>query len=626
MSAPRKSSAAPEARAFGFWDSPWSAERAVAASRDFAELRAGPAGLFWSLFDPADGRTTLWHWQAGAARCLTPAGFSLRSRVYEYGGGAFCLVADGVVFVNETDQRLHLQPLQGEPRPLAANPGCRYGDLCSWEQAGAVLAVEEERATHRLVAIELADGRRQVLAEGADFYAAPRISPDGRTLAWIEWSRPAQPWTQTRLCLRRRQGEAWGPPEVVAGGAGGESLQQPRFDGEGQLYCLSDRNGWWQPWRLEADGLRPLPAVAADHAPAPWQLGVCSYLPEAGLRSWLEEGQGHLAGLDGESLAAGYSRFRQLAADASRFYCIAAGPSSASAVLAIERTGGAVQVLAGGGADLPVEEIARPRPLRFAVAEGEWAHAFFYPPANSRYRGPQGQRPPLLVFCHGGPTSACQPVFDPRIQFWTQRGFAVADLDYRGSSGYGRAYRQRLQGGWGELDVQDAKTLLAHLDPLGLVDPARAFIRGSSAGGFTTLLALAGDTPFCAGASYYGVSDPLVLREKTHKFEADYLDWLIGDPQLHAERYRQRTPLLRAREIAAPVIFFQGGQDAVVVPAQTASMVEALRAAGQRVECHVYPEERHGFRQAANLAHALEAELGFYRQLLTTPCGGEFIR
>jgi dipeptidyl aminopeptidase/acylaminoacyl peptidase len=616
MSVPRTLSAAPETRAFGFWDSPWSAERAVAASADLAELRCGPEGLFWTLFDPADGRTTLWHWQAGVARCLTPAGFSLRSRVYEYGGGAFCLVEGGVVFVNEADQQLYLQPLDGEPRPLTDNSPCRHGDLWPWDQASAVLAVEEEQKTHRLVAISLAGGRRQVLAEGADFYAAPRISPDGRTLAWIEWSRPAQPWTETRLCLRRRQGEAWGPPDVVAGGEGDESLQQPRFDARGRLHCLSDRNGWWQPWRLEPDGLRPLPAEAADHAPAPWQLGICSYLPDDGMRSWHREGRGYLVGADQEPLASTYSRFRQLAADRVNFYCIAAGPESTSAVLVIDRASGAVQVLAGGGAGLPAAEIARPRPLRFAVGEGEWAHAFFYPPVNHCYRGPQGQRPPLLVFCHGGPTSACHPVFDPRIQFWTQRGFAVADLDYRGSSGYGRAYRQRLAGGWGELEVQDAKALLAHLDQFGLIDPAKAFIRGSSAGGFTTLLALAGDTPFCGGASYYGVCDPLLLREKTHKFEADYLDWLIGDPERDAERYRQRTPALRAREIVRPLIFFQGGQDAVVVPEQTASMVAALREAGQRVECHVYPEERHGFRNASNLARALEAELGFYRGLL----------
>ncbi|MDH4653523.1 S9 family peptidase [Pseudomonas sp. BN606] len=613
MSAPPRSSAAAEIRPFGFWDSDWSAENAVAASRDFAELRCGVAGLFWSLFDPADGRTTLWRWQGGTARCLTPDGFSLRSRVYEYGGGAFCLFDEGVAFVNESDQQLYFQSLSALPRGLTVDPRRRYGDL---QPSGhSVLAVEEEQGTHRLVEISLA-GSRQVLAEGADFYAAPRISPDGQSLAWIEWSRPAQPWTETRLCLRRRQDNGWGMVETLAGGEGGESLQQPRFDDEGRLYCLSDRNGWWQPWRLDAHGFRAMPAVLADHAPAPWQLGACSYLPDVGLRSWLVDGQGYLAAGDGLPLVPDYSRFRQLAADDRHYYCIAAGSQSASAVLAIDRASGSRQVLAGGGSGLPAAGISRPQPLRFAAAAGEWAHAFFYPPCNEHFQPPGGQLPPLLVFCHGGPTSACQPVLDPRIQFWTQRGFAVADLDYRGSSGYGRAYRQRLANGWGELDVDDAKALLAHLSSQGLVDRDRAFIRGSSAGGFTTLLALVGETPFRGGASYYGVSDPLVLRQKTHKFEADYLDWLIGDPEQDAERYRQRTPVLRAGEIGAPVIFFQGGQDAVVVPEQTASMVAALQAAGRQVECHVYPEERHGFRKAANLSHALEAELGFYLRLL----------
>lgn len=614
MSEPRKLFAAPKIRPFGFWDSPWSAECAVAASRDFVELRCGPAGLFWTLFDPADGRTTLWRWQAGEASCLTPDSHSLRSRVYEYGGGAFCLVPGGVAFVNEADQQLYLQPFSAAPAVRTRNPDARYGDL--WSAGPHVLAVEEDQGTHRLVAIALADGERQVLVEGADFYAAPRLSPDGRTLAWIEWSRPAQPWTETRLCLRRRDGDAWGPINIVAGADGGESLQQPRFDAEGRLHCLSDRNGWWQPWALEGEHLRPLPAAHADHAPAPWQLGLCSYLPEAGLRSWLAADRSDLVGADCQLLATGYSRFRQLAADEGHYYCIAAGPENASAVLAIDRKDASVQVLAGGGSELSADEIARPRPLQFAVGDGECAHGYFYPPCNTAHRGPEDQRPPLLVFCHGGPTSASQPVFDPRIQFWTQRGFAVADLDYRGSSGYGRAYRQRLAGGWGELDVEDAKALLMHLAGLGLVNPQRAFIRGSSAGGFTTLLALVGNTPFRGGASYYGVSAPLALREKTHKFEADYLDWLIGDPVRDIARYRQRTPVLRAREIGAPVIFFQGGQDAVVVPEQTASMVAALKEAGRQVECHVYPEERHGFRNAANLAHALEAELAFYRGLL----------
>ncbi|PZE09472.1 S9 family peptidase, partial [Pseudomonas sp. 57B-090624] len=298
------------------------------------------------------------------------------------------------------------------------------------------------------------------------------------------------------------------------------------------------------------------------------------------------------------------------------FYAIATAPDRLPAVIGIDRVDGRVEVLAGGEQTLGEAQLSRPEPLGFDSGQGERAHGFFYPPRQAEVRGPADERPPLLVFMHGGPTSACYPQFDPRIQFWTQRGFAVLDLNYRGSSGYGRAYRQRLRGEWGRIEVEDACAAVAHLAAAGRIDGARAFIRGGSAGGYSALLALAEGRTFRGGASLYGVSDPLALRRVTHKFEADYLDWLIGDPDLDAARYRQRTPLQRLDDIEAPLIFFQGGRDAVVVPAQTCSMVDALRQRGREVEVHLYPDEGHGFRQAANLAHALEAEYGFYRRLL----------
>ncbi len=250
------------------------------------------------------------------------------------------------------------------------------------------------------------------------------------------------------------------------------------------------------------------------------------------------------------------------------------------------------------------------------MAGNERGHGFFYPPRNAQCRGPAGRRPPLVMFLHGGPTSACYPVFDARIQFWTQRGFAVADLNYRGSANFGRAYRERLRSEWGRAEVQDIWAAVVQLAADGLIDRQRVFVRGASAGGYSALCALAFVGGFRGGASLYGVSDPLALGRVTHKFEADYLDWLIGDPQRDARRYRARTPLLHAARIQAPVIFFQGGLDAVVVPEQTQAMVASLRQRGLAVECHLYPGERHGFRQAANLAHALDAEWRFYRALL----------
>lgn len=594
---------------------PFSAAQAVAAGVDFSELRLGAQGLFWNEYRPADAACRIWHWQHNQAQCLTPKGFSVSSRVYEYGGGAFCLSDDGLVFVNDADQQLYRQSVQGET-PTALTAGeCRYGDLQF--AAGQVLAVEEHQDRHRLVAIALADGSRQLLAEGADFYAAPTLSTDGQRLAWIEWDRPHQPWTATRLMFAERLANGlWSAPRCLAGNDTQEALQQPRFDASGRLYALTDRGGFWQPWGESADGLQPLPSAAADHAPAPWQLGGCSWLPlggEAWLASWTEAGFGRL-GLrrqDGtqQDLSGNYSRFRSLAMDQQFIYCIAASPVSPSAVIAIDRHSQQVQVLAGGVSPLPAEQISLPQTLNYPSGQDQ-AHGFFYPAMDN------AASPPLVVFIHGGPTSACYPILDPRIQYWTQRGFAVADLNYRGSTGYGRAYRQALHLRWGEVDVQDACAVVEHLAEQGLIDRSRAFIRGGSAGGYTTLCALAFADVFRAGASLYGVSDPLGLTRTTHKFEGDYLDWLIGDPEQDAERYRARTPLLHAGNIRVPVIFFQGELDAVVVPEQTRDMLKALTDNGIAAQAHYYPDERHGFRKASNQAHALEQEWLFYRKVM----------
>ena len=622
----------------GFWPSEWSAEAAAAASQDYAELRAGHNGLYWIEYDPLQGRCTLWFWQAGTARPLTPDSFSVRSRVYEYGGGAFCLTQRGVAFVNEADQQIYLQTTGSPgtasgPVALTGRPDCRYGDLQHDGHAEVIVALEEvhgaEGVVHRLVSFSIADGARAVLVEGGDFYSSPALSPDGTRLAWIEWDRPEQPWTATRLCVATRMPDGrWGDRRVLAGATGGESLQQPRFAADGRLYCLSDRSGFWQPW-TELDGtlVKPLSLAQAsgdyDCAPAPWQLGTTSYMPlhdGALLLTHMVDGYGwvfeHTDDGGQRQLAAAFTRCRQLAANDSHVFCIAGSPERTPAVLAIERAGGSVQILAGGAMPLAASQLSIAQPLRFATAADEVAHAFYYAPRNAYCYGEPGTLPPLLVFAHGGPTSASYPVFDPRIQFWTQRGFAVVDVNYRGSSGFGRAYRQRLHEQWGNVDVEDACQAVRALVEQGAVDPRRAFIRGSSAGGFTALSALAMTTLFRGGASLYGVSDPLALRRVTHKFEGDYLDWLIGDPQRVPERFHQRAPLHNAERITAPVIFLQGGQDPVVLPEQTESMVAALRDRGIEVEYRLYPEERHGFRQAANLADALEREWRFYQRLL----------
>jgi dipeptidyl aminopeptidase/acylaminoacyl peptidase len=597
-----------------------NAAAVVAAGRDFAELALSEAGLFWNEHRPEEGNCRLYHWRAGQALCLTPRNYSVRSHVYEYGGGAFCAGPDALYFVNEQDQQVYCQPLieHGEPQ-LLSKGGYHYGGL-AWHQ-GQVLAVEECPGTpypaHRLVALNTTTGERQVLAEGADFYAAAVLSPDSQRLAWVEWSRPELPWTRTRLmCAERSASGQWVPTVCIAGDLAHESLQQPRFDAHGRLGCLSDRHGFWQPWVEGPEGWAPMPCESADHAGAPWQLGASSWLPFADgghVATWFNDGFGVLGVRDAQGkwrdYSAGYTRFRSLAADDEHLYAIAASPLLPPAVVAVSRADGQVKVLAGGQPLLPSSRISAPRPFTYPSGQSD-AHGFFYPAQGAPAEAP------LLVFIHGGPTSACYPVLDPRIQFWCQRGFAVADLNYRGSSGYGRAYRMALRHTWGLSDVEDAGNAVAWLRAEGWVSNAHAFIRGSSAGGYTTLCALAFLDLFSGGASLYGVSDPMTLARETHKFEADYLDWLIGDPDRDAERYAARTPLRHADRINVPVIFFQGELDTVVVPQQTKAMVASLEAKGIKVQAHYYPEERHGFRQARNLAHALEQEWLFYKALM----------
>ncbi|URX62594.1 prolyl oligopeptidase family serine peptidase [Luteibacter anthropi] len=633
---------------------PLTAAQAVAAGTDFTELAAASGVLVYGRFDPADGTTRLWMHRDGHTACLTPDGYSVRSRVYEYGGGSFCLGDGAAFFVNEKDQQVYRQSLDGSPpAPFGGMDDARYGDLVYDEVHARILAVEEHPEggrfpVHRLVAIH-AQGKRRVLAEGADFYASPRAH--SHALAWIEWDRPHQPWTRTRLMKASldQQGQVSRPATVVA--EGDESIQQPLFDNDGAPMALTDRDGWWRPWRFSDDAMdMPLRSPLADHAGAPWQMGTRTWvvLPD-GCHAvcWFDRGFGRLSLLEGDAwhdLASDYTRFRALAVDGNHLYAIAASPTRPSTVISIDLHTRDLIVIAGGESPLAESYIALPQPITWPVHVGArlardrscecvdgvrdnrsrarrapteaneashatTAHGFLYLPTSET-------PPPLIVFIHGGPTSATHPVFDPRIQFWTGHGFAVADINYRGSTGYGRAYRDALRGAWGVADVEDACALVPWLIAQGLIDPSAAFIRGGSAGGYTALCALAFRDVFRGGGSLYGVSDPIALAKDTHKFEADYMDWLIGDPDADEAIYRERTPLLHVDGIRVPVIFFQGGRDAVVVPAQTEAMVDALRHRGILCEYHAYPEERHGFRQATNLAHALDHEHAFYQNLL----------
>lgn len=670
----------------GFWSSSFGSAEAVAATREFSELRASAAGLFWLEHDPATALLRLVHYcptgsgsssdsDQAALHYLSGPGQSVRSRVNEYGGGSFCATADAVYWVNERDQQIYRQAIAGPSleRPTATDrttvqltraPDCRFGDLFHDAAFQRLLCVREthgenvdqnvgqnvgQSVTQDLVAIDTATGALTLFASGADFYASPQVDIEGRQAAWIEWSLGAMPWDQTRLARAALDPSHGLPhaapdqdPAVYLQPATGvdQSILQPRFDTAGRLWCLSDHRGWWQLYRLEQDGAWTcFDREEADQALPPSQLGQQQYvwLGTHGLvltklkRGWMQLKIKQDANTVARRLLPEFSLFRHLQCYQGRLYCIASAPDRSTSIVGIDLPSGRHRTLAGGTRPLVGDNLAWPEVFSFPVdgqSPGQArAHGFFYRPSNRHITTKPSQADslaPLIVMTHGGPTSATYAVFNPMVQFWTQRGFAVADLNYRGSSGFGRAYRQALHHRWG---ISDVKDVLAALDELALrqwCDTQRAFIRGSSAGGFTTLSVLASSDRFLAGCSVYGVSDPWALRQVTHRFESRYLDWLIADPD-KPEHFRARSPLHRAREIRTPLIFFQGGRDTVVVPAQTESIVAALRAEGLDVAYHYYPDEGHGFRQARVRQHALEHELAFFQARLepgkSTPDG-----
>lgn len=634
-----KLSAQPEATDFrcGFWPSPLSAEQVAQASVELDQIQVNDHAVYWRESRPLEnGRNTLCCWtEDEGVRELLTAPFNVCSRVHEYGGGEWCLGNHMLYFVNDDDQQIYERPLDGDsiPRRVTQLDTTRFADLQFDASRNQLVCVAEEHAdtgvVNRLVSVNVSDGQVKVLHEGYDFYASPVISGDGSRLAWLSWNHPHMPWVSTQLCHAERfsQGSLrsisylTSAPEAVVDPVA-ESLFQPQFGHDDQLYCVSDRSGWWNIYRFKSlESVRNVWEKDAEFGLAQWRFGLRTYDfldCETLVASYLDKGRNHLAVLssDGESqfLDLDFDYFRSIRCRNNRIYCIAASASRLPAVLRIDPDSGHSEILRGGEQPVADEYLSRPAHFSYSVGADEEAHGYFYPPLNPQ--APPHEKPPVIVFTHGGPTASCYPILSLKIQYWTQRGFAVADLNYRGSAGYGRNYRQALHQSWGVSDVRDCVSAVDHLATQGLIDGENCFVRGNSAGGYTTLCALTFTQRFKAGASLYGISDPARLSEITHKFESHYLDWLIGDVEQDAERYASRAPLLHAEKVNSPTLFFQGGKDKVVLPEQTLNMVEKLEARGVRTACHLFPEEHHGFQQARNQQTVLEEELKFYQATL----------
>lgn len=614
----------------GSWKSPITADSIVADSLGLGQVALDGAEIYWSEMRPVErGRNAIVRFQDGRVEDRLPAPFSARSRAHEYGGGAFA-VADGVLFYcNDADQRIHRVDGGAPPRPITPPADRRYADLIVDRARRRLVAVCEDHSNavvrNFLVAIELdGAGPPRPLVSGADFYAAPRLSPNGRQLTWLCWNHPDMPWDGTELWLAdlRDNGEAANVRRVAGGRE--ESILQPAFAPDGTLYFVSDRSDWWNLYRLRDGRIEAVAPMDAEVGWPHWVFGESAYAflsARAAILACNRHGLWQLALLDLtagrlETISSPYSEIHSLVAARDQAAFVGASATAPPAVVRFEAHTRRFDVLRRSTASVPdAGYIAAPEPVEFPTAGGATARAFFYAPRNRDFAPPPGEHPPLLVFSHGGPTSATSPALNLRIQYWTGRGLAVLDVNYRGSTGFGRQYRRALYGRWGIADVEDCVYGARLFVERGRVDDARLAIRGGSAGGYTTLCALVFHDLFRAGAVYYGVSDLEALARATHKFERHYLEQLIGPHPARRDLYAARSPIHHVARLSCPVIFFQGLDDKVVPPDQTETMVRALREKHIPVACVEFEGEAHGFRRAETIKRALDAELYFYSRV-----------
>jgi dipeptidyl aminopeptidase/acylaminoacyl peptidase len=626
---------------YGAWASPLTAARVTAGALRFGDIALDGQDVYWTEGRASEGGRYVVVRRTPDGRVLdvTPVGFNVRSRVHEYGGAAMAVHAGDVYFANFADQRVYRQAGGGTPEALTSE-GFYYADLRMDATRGRLLAVREDHRTGdaeppaAIVAIAVAGADFRpgvVLVSGADFYSDPVVSPDGTTLAWLQWDHPNMPWDGTELWTAPfRPDGSLGPRTKVAGGVD-ESIFQPEWSPDGALYFVSDRTGWWNLYRTSgtaaprAPGIEPLHPMAAEFGKPQWTFSMVTYAfagPRRIAATYVQDGRWKLAFIETdpirwEPVASSLDVIEAIRADERALYFVGGSPTSSPAIVRMTLAAMEPEVLRRSVSE-PIDPawISTPEPVTFPAphlpAPVRQVHAFHYAPRNPDFQAPDGTAPPLLVLTHGGPTGATEAVLDAEIQFWTSRGFAVLDVNYSGSTGYGRAYRDRLKGEWGIMDVEDAVAGAQALVAAGKADVNRLAIRGGSAGGYTTLAALTFHQAFRAGASYYGISDIEVLARDTHKFESRYLDSLVGPYPAAKDRYVARSPIHFTDRLSAALILFQGLDDKVVPPNQSEMMAVAVRTKGLPVAYLAYEGEQHGFRKADNIVRSLEAELYFY--------------
>jgi dipeptidyl aminopeptidase/acylaminoacyl peptidase len=618
---------------YGSWKSPITSELIVSEVIGLGGADFEGQDIYWSELHPKEGGRIIVVREApdGNRTELTPTPFNARTRVHEYGGHAYVIENETVYFSNFADQRLYRQDPGSPPRPITPETALRYADYIVDRRPNLLICVREDHtgsgeAVNTLVKVNCDGDERggEVIVAGNNFYSNPRLSPDGSRLAWLTWNHPNMPWDGTELWVGELDTDASIVRAARIAGGPDESIFQPEWSPDGTLYFVSDQTGWWNLYRWREGGLEALCPMEAEFGQPQWVFGRSTYAFESTRRlicTYIQRGVSHLASLDTvtlelQEIETPYQYLTDVRAAPGRVVFTAGSPTEKLSINLLDLNTGQIAVLRRAS-ETQVDSgyISIPKPIEFPTEGGLTAYGFFYPPRNKDFAALQGEKPPLLVMSHGGPTGATVPVFDEETQYWTSRGIAVLDVNYGGSTGYGRAYRRRLNGQWGVVDVDDCVNGALYLAERGQVDGDRLMITGGSAGGYTTICALTFRDVFRAGASHFGLGDLETFVKDTHKFESRYLDTLVGPYPDRKDLYRERSPIHFTDRLNCPLILFQGSEDEIVPPDQSRRMYDAGKAKGLPVAYLEFEGEQHGFRRAENIKRALDAELYFYSRV-----------